>query len=117
MTRYFPVKVLKKSAYIIDKHVTDINSNSLLKNLFSDFAKIALVRPIYKKGETTDIGNDRPVNISNCLSKIYEKFLHNQIAYFSNNFFSDFISACRKGYSANHVLIRLIENSAKGKGR
>ena len=86
MTRYFQVKVLKKSAYIIDKHVTNINSNNLLKNLFSDSAKIALVRPIYKKGETADIVNDRPVNISNCLFKIYEK-LHNQITYFSNNFF------------------------------
>ena len=26
------------------------------------------------------------------------------------NFLSDFISACRKGYSTNHVLLRIIEN-------
>ena len=36
--------------------------------------------------------------------------MHNQIASFSNEFLSDFISAYRKGYSTNHVLIRLIEN-------
>ena len=29
---------------------------------------------------------------------------------FQMNFLSDFISAYRKGYSTNHVLIRLIEN-------
>ena len=32
------------------------------------------------------------------------------MAYFSTEFLSDFSSAYRKGYSTNHVLIRLIEN-------
>ena len=41
---------------------------------------------------------------------MYERFVHNQIASFSNEFLSDFISAYRKGYSTNHVLIRLIED-------
>ena len=98
------------SAYIIDKHLTNIINNDLLRNSFSDSAKIASVRPIFKKGERTEIGNYRPVSILNCFSKIYERVLHNQIASFSNKFLSDFISAYRKGYSTNHVLIRLIEN-------
>ena len=68
------------------------------------------VRPIFKKGERTEIGNCRTVSSLNCFSKIYERFLHNQIASFSNEFLSDFISAYRKGYSTNHVLKRLIEN-------
>ena len=103
-------KVVKMSAYIIDKHLTNIINNHLLRNSFSDSAKIASVRPIFKKGERTEIGNFRPVSILNCFSKIYERFLHNQIAPFSNEFLSDFISTYRKGYSTNHVLIRLIEN-------
>ena len=105
-----PVKVIKMSAYIIDKHLTNIINNDLLRNSFSDSAKIASVRPIFKKGERTEIGNYRPVSILNCFSKIYERFLHNQIASFSNKFLLDFISAYRKGYSTNHVLIRPIEN-------
>ena len=63
-----------------------------------------------KKGERTEIGNFGPVSFLNCFSKIYERFLPNQIAYFSNEFLSDFISPYRTGYSTNHVLIRLIEN-------
>ena len=105
-----PVKVAKMSSYIIDKHLTNIINNDLLRNSFSDSAKIASVRPIFKKEERTEIENYRPVSILNCFSKIYERFLHNQIASFSNEFLSDFISAYRKGYSTNHVLIRLIEN-------
>ena len=50
------------------------------------------------------------LHVLNCFSKIYERFLHNQITSFSNKFLSDFISAYRKGYSTNHVLIRLVEN-------
>ena len=98
------------SAHIIDKHLTNIINNDLLRKSFSDCAKIASVRPVFKKGERIEIGNYRQVSISNCFSKIYERFLDNQILSFSNEFLSDFISACRKRYSTNHVLIRLIEN-------
>ena len=85
------------SADIIDKHLTNMINNDLLRNSFSDSTKLASVRPMVKKGETTEIGNYRPVSILNCFSKIYERFLHNQIASFSNEFLSDFISAYRKG--------------------
>ena len=43
-------------------------------------------------------------------SKILERFLHNWITSFSNQIFSDFICAYRKGCSTNLVLIRLNEN-------
>ena len=85
------------SADIIDKHLTNMINNDLLRNSFSDSTKLASVRPMVKKGERTEIGNYRPVSILNCFSKIYERFLHNQIASFSNEFLSDFISAYRKG--------------------
>ena len=98
------------SAYIISKHLTNIINNDLLRNSFLDSAKIASVKSIFKKGERTEIGNYEPVSTLNCFSKIYGRFLHNQIASFSNAFLSDFISASKKGYSANHILIRLIEN-------
>ena len=44
-----PVKVAKMSSYIIDKHLTNIINNNLLRNSFSDSAKIASIRPIFKK--------------------------------------------------------------------
>ena len=106
----FPGKVVKVSAYRIDKHLTNIINNDLLRNSFSNSAKRASFKPIFEKGERREIGNYRPVSILNCFSKICERFLHGQIASFSNEFLSDFISAYRKGYSINHVLIRLTEN-------
>ena len=37
------------SSYIIGKHLTNIINNDLLRNSFSDSAKIASIRPIFKK--------------------------------------------------------------------
>ena len=49
-----PVKVVKMSTYIIDKHLTNIINNDLLRNSFSDSIKIASIRPIFKKGQRTE---------------------------------------------------------------
>ena len=89
------VKVVKMSAYMIDKHLTNINS-SLLSNSISDCSKIASVGTTLKKGDRTETGNNRPVSILNCFSKMYERFVHNQIPSFSNEVLSDLISAYRK---------------------
>ena len=59
-------------------------------NKYSEEPKTALVRPILKKM--------KEIKIHNCLSRHAENIL------------SNFISAYRKTYSYNHVLLRLIEN-------
>ena len=41
------------------------------------------------------------------------RFVHENLTPFVNTFLSEFISAYRKTYSTNHVLIRLIENWKK----
>ena len=43
-------------------------------------------------------------------SKEYERFLHENLTNYVDKFLSKFISADRKSFSSNHVLIRLIEN-------
>ena len=48
------------------------------------------------------------------LSKIIGKVLQNQIVSFIQHFLSPYISAYRKGYSTQHVLIRLIEEWKSG---
>ena len=88
-----PPKIVKLSANIID----------------SQF--VASIRPVFKgKGKQTEIKNDRPVSTLNCFSKVYERFIHENLMSSVTNFLSDFISAYRKGYSTNHVVLRLIEN-------
>ena len=67
------VDQINKIRRSLDAKKATVN-NDFLRNSFSDSAKIASVRPIFKKGERTEIGNYRPVSILNCFSKIYERF-------------------------------------------
>ena len=47
------------------------------------------------------------------MSKIYERYIHNCLSCHAEKILSNFISAYRKTYSSNHVLLRLIENWKK----
>ena len=49
------------------------------------------------------------MNILNTFSKIYERVIKNQLLHGMENVFSPQISAYRKSYNSQHVLIRLIE--------
>ena len=46
-----PPKIIKLSAHIIDSHFINIINKDIDNNRFSKYAKIASVRPIFKKKE------------------------------------------------------------------
>ena len=53
-----PEKIVKLAASVIDSHLSNIINNDLSSDAFSDSAKLACVRPIYKKddgNETLDL--------------------------------------------------------------
>ena len=45
--------------------------------------------------------------------QIYERFLHDSISNFTDKILSKFVSAYRKSYSSNHVLLKIIEEWKK----
>ena len=47
------------------------------------------------------------------MSKIYERFIHDSLSSYAETILSNLISAYRKSYSSNHILLRLIENWKK----
>ena len=100
-----PVKIVKLATSVIDSHLTNIINNDLSNNAFSDSAKLASVRPIYKKDDRNEIKTYRPLNILNCFSKIYEKVLNKQLLHFVDRSLSQLMSTYRNGYITNHVLI------------
>ena len=90
-----------------------IINKDLKENKLSEHAKTALVRPIYKKDDRGKIKSYRPVSLLNGFSKIYERFLHDSLSNFSDKILSKFVSAHRKSYISNHVLLKLIEEWEK----
>ena len=102
---------VKISANIIDCHLSNIIANDILGNQYSEHSKTAAIRPVFKKDDRTKVKNYRPVGLLNIFSKIYERFLHENLTNYVNCFLSKFISAYRKSYSSSHVLIRLEKES------
>ena len=106
-------KLVKLSANVIDSHLCNIINKGLQNSSFPDAAKIASVRPIYKKKCRNTIENYRPVSILNTFSKIYERYIHDSLIPYINKCLSEFLAAYRKSYRSSHVLIRLAENWKK----
>ena len=98
-------KFVQMSANVIDCHLSNIITCDISKNKYSEHAKTATVRRIFKRDDRTKIKNYRPVSLLNMLSKIYKRFLHENLTNYVNTFLSKFISAYHKSYSTNHVLI------------
>ena len=87
-----PLQIIKLSPDVIDKHLTNINTD-LECSCFSEKAKIASVKPIYKKENRSIKNSYRPVSILNSFSKIYEHFINDKLLNHVNDILSDFFPA------------------------
>ena len=71
---------------------------------------MSTIVPIDKKTDDKYIiSNFRSVSILNCFSKVYENVIKNELLKSMNVHLSPFISAYRKNYNTQHVLLRLLE--------
>ena len=91
-----PSKLVRLPANVIDSHLCNIINKGLQNSSFPDAAKIASVRPIYKKKCRNTIENYRPAMILNTFFKIYERFIHNSLIPYINKCLSKFVAAYRK---------------------
>ena len=109
---FIPLKVFKFASNVSYYHLCNIIIKGLEKNKYSYEPKTALVRPIFMKNERNKIENYRPISILNGMPKIYERCIRNSLSSYAETI-SNFISAYKKSYGSNHVLLRLIENWKK----
>ena len=107
-----PPKVVKIAANAIKKPLTEIINIYINKNTFPDLMKIGRITPIYKhpkNGSRLDKQYYRPVSVLTIFSKVFERFVLNSMLEYINSILSDHISAYRKGYSCQNVLLKLTE--------
>jgi hypothetical protein len=64
------------------KPLTFIFNLSLCSGTFPNLMKIAKVRPIYKKGQTHELSNYRPISLSPAFSKILETLIYKRVVSF-----------------------------------
>ena len=72
--------------------------------------KLAEICPIFKRDDEFDKSKNRPVSILVLLDKVFERCVQKQLVHYFNPYLSKFLSAYRKGYSCESVLLHLIED-------
>ena len=108
-TDKIPTKLVKLALDFLSPPLATAINNSLASSKFPDIAKVATVIPIDKKTDDKyDISNFRPVSLLNCFWKVYENIIKCRLVDLMYNNISPFISAYRKNYNSQHVMIRLL---------
>ena len=77
--------------------------------VFPTSMKMADICPVYKKPDNLCKDNYRSVNLLTVFSKLFERIVAEQMTAFFENILSPLVSAYRKGYSCQHVVLQLTE--------
>ena len=104
-----PPKIIKLAAPIIVTPITKIINLSISVSKYPDMMKEACITPIFKKDNRLRKENYRPISILNTFSKVFERYILEKLTPFFNVTMSQFLSAYRKNFSCQNVLLRLIE--------
>ena len=77
--------------------------------------KIAKVKPLFKRGDTCQLNNYRPISLLPTISKIFERIIYSQLyAYFSqNNLLSEEQYGFRAQHSTELASVKLVDNIIK----
>jgi len=105
-----PARLIKCGAEILCRSFTPIVNTIIDTQTFPDSLKCAEISPIFKKGDNMKTANYRPVSVLTILSKIAEGILCDQMLKHFRDILSEYLSAYRKGYSCENVLIKCIED-------
>ena len=91
--------------------LTSIINSSITSMCFPDIYKIALVTPIFKKGDKTLPSNYRPISSLPITSKVIEIVLNTQIINYisTNSLLSKKQFGFRTGISTEHMILTLFE--------
>ena len=105
-----PAKLIQMSAGVITKPITNIINLTIQTGTFPELLKTATVSPVFKKEDPLSKENYRPISVLTVFSKIFERYYQSKLLPYFNRIMSDKLSAYRRNYSSQHVLLRLIEN-------
>ena len=94
-----PQKLLKENFDICNDTILRVINNGIRTSQFPNDLKLADVTPIFKKVDSSDVKNYRPISVLPVMSKVFERILQKQITEYIDKFMSPYLCGFRKGFS------------------
>ena len=109
-------RFLKDGAVILSEPITQICNLSVKISVVPEKFKIAKLKPLFKKGSSTDPKNYRPISLLPLISKVLEKIIHDQTQSFlrENELLYKFQSGFRSHHSTDFCLSYLTNKIMTG---
>lgn len=103
--------ILKLIAPRISKILAYLINLSFEQGCYPSALKFSIVKPIYKKGDSTQLNNYRPITLVPVISKIFERIMYDRIYNFLNkhNIFNENQFGFRKGASTSQACFTLVK--------
>lgn len=108
-------KILKKCKNEIKGIITIIINDIIEKEQIPNELKNTQIIPVYKKGDTKNLNNYRPISITNIIAKILEKIIYNRLTNYleKNNIIDEKQFGFKKGGSTENALLKTIHTIQK----
>ena len=110
-----PASIIKQCINSYIEPLTCIINMSISQGTFPNQLKLARVIPLFKGEDEQLVQNYRPISVLPFFSKIIEKVVASYVSDFfdDNNLFYKYQFGFRKGHSASHAIIILVERVSK----
>ena len=104
-----PTKLDKENLDILANFIFENLNDSISQSVFSSALKLENTTPVHKNDLKSKKDLYRSISALPNLSKIHEKFFFKQISEYFEQFLSKYQCGFRKGFSAQHSLLSMLE--------
>ena len=104
-----PTKLIEENLDIFADFIFENLNDSIPQSVFPSALKLANITPMHKKDSKSKKNHYRPINVLPNICKICESFFFKQISEDFEQFLSKYQCGFRKGFSAQHSLLSMLE--------
>ena len=107
-------RMLKMEPYIFARILKPLINECLDAGFFPECLKSATLIPIFKKGDSRNLNNYRPISLLPVMSKVFEKVINVQLTeVIEEGFIDDNQYGFRRGHSTEHAMIKFVDHVQK----